>query len=205
MNEISIETLLRDHQGSHSEFQMNHFVVGRSGGLTSWERYRQALRELAKRHFALIQLRLEAEELSLDIAQLATRWRWLPWMRRRTAIALRRKDLAQESLMEQINDTQREHSHFLWLCRELKAIVGTLTPKRRVRLDEEMWETNLRAQAALEMMSIGVYSMQTAEMLMAMPPLLRGKLITELEDPKKLVTWLKATPEIPEDTDVNRV
>ncbi len=40
----SVEDLLKDLEFGHSDFQVEHFIVG--GGITDWGKYKQALREI---------------------------------------------------------------------------------------------------------------------------------------------------------------
>ena len=48
METVSLDDLFADHQGSHSNFQMDNFITIRSGG-TAYGQYKQSLRELHKR------------------------------------------------------------------------------------------------------------------------------------------------------------
>jgi hypothetical protein len=164
-----LEELLDDHQHHHSTFQMDHFITTRSGG-TPYGMLKQALRELSSRKRALREL----------YASRATQ-----------RIELAKRTMALADLDKNIEDTEREFNRFFQQADKLKKQVGELTPEKRTQLDQEMWEHQIRATAACEVVATGRVGKNTAELVLSLPREMRRQLACELFDggQAKLTKW----------------
>jgi len=171
-------SLLDDHQRYHSDFQIDHFIIARSGG-TKYGMYKQALRELDKRTRAL-----------------------------RSLYANKRPDPADEfeaydadDRGRVIADTEREFLRFYAIASALKREIGELTPERRRELDEDMWRHRLKSLAAVELLCEGRVGRNTLEFIMATPKRWRNSLVEEIRDHAGLMKWFNefeaVLPEIP--------
>ena len=163
MNE-ELAGLLRDHRMFHTEFQMDYFITGRSGE-TDWGKYRQALRELEKRHRAL-------EDLYHELAQKERE------LRRHKAL---------------IADTEREFARFYEQASILKDLLGELDDEMKARLDAQEWEAQARAKMAKELMAHGRLSDRTLDLLVSLPREMKTRLVDEMNrDQKRLISSVLA-------------
>ena len=174
MTELTVEELLRDHQDSHSERQIDSFILGESG-CTTYGMYKQCLRELEARKDAM-------QEVEDDIVT----------QRRELRQRARRLDA---TLVNQM-DTQREYDRFLMHARALKKKIGELTPEKRRALDDEMWVQKLTLMLALDVFTQGVPSYGTGETIFSCPPKMREAIVASIPDREAAAKWLQ-TEEAP--------
>lgn len=190
---MSLVALLADHQPSHSDWQIDHFILS-ANGRTVYGRYKQALRELHKRFRGLKGLYAERALLGLDIEEMAEAQPAAPesLAARRRTIQVAQKRMALDDLEQSIADTEREFLRFYRHAAILKEQVGELTPGRRAELDRDMWLHQTKALAAADIMVQGALSQGTVNLLMAAPPQERQQLWAEIhEDSGKAVArWL---------------
>jgi hypothetical protein len=115
--------------------------------------------------------------------------------KRRKAIDLREKRLTLVEFDRVIDDTEREFTRFyhqaIGIRKELAAdgVQFPLDRETRNRLDNEMWEHQLKCMAAVDLMTQRCLGRNTAELLQAMPRVSRHRLFAETRDPSKLVEW----------------
>ena len=134
---MQIHELLKDHQSGQDETQLQTFVLG---GRTPWGRYKQALRELHKRVRGLKIATTERDLLLVDIDELEERPRPCDqYERRRHDIRLRQKRGELIEADHALNTVKREAATFFREALALKAVIGDVTPAKRVRLDREEW------------------------------------------------------------------
>ncbi len=177
---IAIEQLLADQQECHSDFQIDWFVLNLSGE-TPFGAYIQCLRELSSRH-AVLQ----------GINGKPVWWRslWV-WMTRRKPTS---EQLAVSARHRA--DVQREYDRLLMHARRLKVELGELTPKRRAKLEWEMWYRRLKNEAALDFYAFGALSRGTAETMFKVPPEMRRAILGDLVNREAVLAWLE-TAEAP--------
>jgi DNA repair ATPase RecN len=150
---------------------MDHFITIRAGG-TTYGQYKQALRELVKRYKALKTLYIERELLLLDITELEER----KTDERRSELELARERMKMEDIDATIRDTTREFRRFYMQADSLKKELPQLNEATRARLDEEMWEHQIKKMAAIESLTAGRVGPKTVEMIQCLPAKLRAKL-----------------------------
>jgi len=188
---ITLDVLMADNRRCHSDFQMDYFITSRAGGRTLYGQYKQALRELHKRMRALESVEYEQAELQCDAEDLRSRWCFTARARRRRNLKLRMLRAREEDLRARRKDTWRELDRFLWQCRRFKEQLGDLPEPRRAALERQLWADRIRVRAGLEKIAGDAYSMETLEMLLALPPAMRMKMIEELNRPQDLVDRLQ--------------
>jgi hypothetical protein len=128
--------LLKDHQTGQDETQLQSFVLG---GRTPWGTYKQALRELYKRVRGLRQMQTDIDLLRLDIEELTLEVDDGGIEAKRAYVNLRQKHGQLEEANRGLADLKREATVFWREANRLKAVIGEVTPERRVELDREEW------------------------------------------------------------------
>lgn len=193
---MNLQELLNDHQLYHSDFQMDNIITVRAGG-TLYGQYKQALRELFKRYRGLKQLYTERELLQVDIEELTEKLETIErFERRRAEINRTQKIMSIEEMYKNIKDTEREFKRFYAQAVALKNQIGDLTPEKRNKLDQEMWEYKLKEMACVDFVSQGRLSNVTYEMLISAPAYIRFKLLDEIKDHEKLLNWYESKDDI---------
>lgn len=167
MNQLNIDELIADFRPFHTEFQIEHFIVGTEGP-TEWGRYKQALRELEGRTEGVRASVLLLERARLRLGRLIF-WSWLPWRRSDRKLNLVEAGDSIKSMELALADTKREQRAFFELARGLKDIIGDLTEEKRARLESDYWFERMRYQAMLELHTTGTLHKSTLETLMTMP------------------------------------
>jgi len=200
--------LLDDHQTGMSKFQDDYFVTTRAGG-TLYGQYKQALREVYKRFRGLRQqiadnkrLKIDIEELEFDIKELKqkiTKKAEFQW--RKKEIDLQEKTMLTEESERAIADTKREFINFYRQVVYLKEKIGDLTDEKREQLDMEMWLFKIKEMACIDFVTSGRLRNSTFEFLHSLPKELKLKVLPEIKDHNKLVSWYENKEEtiIPKD------
>jgi hypothetical protein len=202
---LGVNELLKDHQLYHSDFQIDNFITLRSGG-TPYGQYKQALRELDKRKRGLKELYSEKALLQIDIDEfeheiIKTEGSYFmkdcDYELERNKVKRGQKIMQMEDLDRNIKDTEREFSRFYSQAASLKEQIGELTPEKRKKLDEEMWEFNIKKLAAMDVATLGHVQKNTLELIMAVPIEMRLKTLEELkpQNRKALIDWLEQSHE----------
>jgi hypothetical protein len=176
----TVDGLLADYQDGHSNFQIQHFIVGAEGP-TPWGMYQQALRELRKRRDILRDLDLDLElarhtkRNRVTIATLLG-WLWSP-LRIRAIRAAR----GYVNLLDARDSTRREFAEFLEHARRLKAQLGTID---RDKLEAQQWQAKGRAMADVDLKLHGVLSTATMNYLICLPVPMQDCIVGELAHPR---------------------
>lgn len=191
METYPIRELLADDEPGQSEFQLDHFVVARNG-CTLYGRYKQTLRELAGRVEAVRSVALERRRVALEIERLVSQRCF-----RRTTRQLRELELVQKrtewhALCKQFATARRELKHFYRLACRLKSQLGPLDAGARRVLDAHMWQTKIKAMAAMDFFCCGRLRERTVELLLSLPLPIRRQLIERIKDPKSLMAWFES-------------
>jgi hypothetical protein len=178
-----VEKLLQDFHPEHSEFQVQHFIVGTGGH--PWERYKQALRELSTRHGGMIAMRAAIEAVKGDIAKAKRRW-----FGRGDVAGLEMKLVL---MRKELKSKSREYCTFYKIARDLKKQIGNVTLQRRRELEAEMWQNKARRMAALDLISLGGLQRQTAEFIASLPREMRRAVLADLrpENRQRLLTSIE--------------
>jgi len=169
-----IEKLLIDHQKFHSDFQIDNFIVGRSGD--DWAKYKQALREIETRNTSLTNLR---EQLELSAWQSLYR-RVAIWLRPRRIrlIYAARRRRSRAALVADISETERELKRFIELAKALRKHLGELTPERRKHLEAQTWFNKARQMILIDsIVNGGQPSEKTVEFILGLPMDMQNKLL----------------------------
>jgi len=201
---ITLSDLLADHREFHSNLQMDAFITFRSGG-TLYGCYKQALRELNTRSSAL-----RSRYTQWALTQIDTdEWRVKTkdnFTNRRNQIKLAEARVALDECRRVIADTEREFLRFYGQClsiREALAAQGVTFPldsATRDRLDREMWEHQLKARAATELMAQGRLANTTIELIQCCPRELKQRIEDWLSPSRQtaLLDWFMSyEPEMP--------
>jgi hypothetical protein len=186
---MDLKLLLRDHQLYHSNFQMDHFITVRAGE-TQYGQYKQTLRELFKRYRGLKELYVGRELLQVDIDELECKE--IPASEhnhRRNKINLAKYRMDMEDLERNISDTEREFKRFYAQTDALKAQIGELTPKKRDKLDQEMWAHKLKTMVAVDYITKGRIGENALTFIRSIPKEMRKPLLAEIKDQKALLVW----------------
>lgn len=190
-----IETLLIDWQPGHSDLQMDRFITLRSGG-TLYGCYFQSLREIATRWTALRERNFARELLLVDLDELEAQ-PGAGFEKRRNEIRLRQKreylvmsDTAIGHTLKELNRF-REQADAFRSALEARGVRFPLDRETKHHLDCEMWEHNLKARCAVELMSNGRIGNSTIELIQACPVAMRGRIMESLREPNHpaLMAW----------------
>ena len=179
------DELLEDYHPFHSEFQIRHLILIRSGG-TIWGCYQQALREIAARWSCLQNDRVS------DAHQLeGTSYQYIDSL---------------ESILKKrvLNDQQRELAVFLAYAIVLKAVLGHVSNQRLDELDRELWVYRIRTVLARDYLCLGHPSRETVELIHVLPHEIRAECMSAIKDldtRDRLIRWyLNYTLELPAPT-----
>jgi hypothetical protein len=176
------DELLQDYQPFHSEFQIRHLILIRSGG-TIWGCYQQSLREIAARWSSL-----QHDEAHGNHQFEATSYPQIDSLQ----LTLRKRVL---------NDQQRELAVFLAYAIVLKAVLGHVSNHRRAALERELWAYRIRAVLARDYLCLGHPSPETIELIHVLPHEIRAEYMSAFKDldiRDRLVGWyLNYTLELP--------
>jgi hypothetical protein len=190
-----IETLLLDWQPGHSDLQMDSFITLRTGG-TLYGCLFQSLRELATRWYALRDREFSREQLLVDIDELES----VPgagFEKRRNEIKLRQKRMCLDSIDRTIADTRKEMERFhkqadaFRVALESQDVSFPLDRQTKHRLDCEMWEHNLKARCAVELMANGRLGNSTLELIQSCPREMRSRIAEQIDgrNHERLLSW----------------
>jgi len=186
-----IDGLLRDHQMFHSDFQMDYMITVKAGG-TTYGQYKQALREVYKRHRGLRQSIVDRDILIVDVDELhAKRREGDEFRQRKRAIRLHQKRGDLEDAERVITDTRRELDRFVSQAIALRELVGELTPERRAALDQDMWEHRIKSMIAVDIITKGSISENSLTCLNASPPEIRESLLNSMQEPGQIEEWYR--------------
>jgi hypothetical protein len=166
LTELEIKKMMVDHRELHSEFQIDHFIVGSQGD--RWAQYKQCLREISGRLENIRIKKAEGKLLKLDIS----RWHfcWPSRYYRARAKAMRQEKIKRlAAINDIISEYERELSRFLILARELKECFGSITKEVRDRLELDSWTAKGRRMAAIDRILTGGISHQTFEFILSLP------------------------------------
>lgn len=187
INSEVLGSLLDDLQTCHSEYQIDHFILGKNG-YTDYGTYRQALREFFSRCRTLSSTYLEMRECEITIEELSDptmRYNLNKYecMRRDARLEERKVELT--FLRRGIREREREWARFLGWCVQLKNKVGQITAQH----DSEFWREKLLIDAALQMKEGRPISLPT---IMSLEPDDRRYVMDALKDPRKLIADVEA-------------
>jgi hypothetical protein len=125
-NDLAVDDLLADYQPFASEFQMDAFIVAGNGYHHIWGMYQQCLRELRVRsrncdeHDRLLRENLQEQKTTegIEAERLASQF---------------------EELKLTARDNEREFDFYTKKARELKAVLGDITPELRREMELDFW------------------------------------------------------------------
>lgn len=173
-----IEKLLGDYVPNHSDYQIDHFIIGKSGD--AWAQYKQCLREIAGRWDNLLTLREDLELFDLAGARPKKFWH----CRAAVRIAAARHERKRAALAQSIHHTERELARLVALAVKLKKRIGAIDDEKRAQLEAASWQHKARRMAGIDLFLTGHLSHATMELLLALPDGPRDSVLNELMDPK---------------------
>jgi len=184
-----IEKLLVDYEKYHSEFQIDNFIIGKSGD--DWARYKQALREISTRYKSLINMREQFEIDSFGPSFYKKIRAWLLPCRVREIYKDKRRRSRSE-IVSEIAEIERELSRFIELAKSLRDRLGELTPERRRELEANSWREKAVKMAGLDLLTNGRVGSASLEFIMSLPKKDRRMVINVISpdarpDPFKLL------------------
>jgi hypothetical protein len=147
-NDEKIEDLLADHQKYHTDFQMDFLITSRSG-VTTFGMYRQALRELKKRHVVGKRHRLKRRLIQERIRLSGEPKTEIE------AIRLERRHLDLAEIQECIRHCDRERRRFQEQAETLRAQLGEIDLERKARLERELVLVVLQRKVAISLLTDG--------------------------------------------------
>jgi hypothetical protein len=156
----TIQTLLKGYQPSHTQFQIDNFIIGNQG--CDWSQYKQVLREIDGRYKTLI----DAKE-GLKLFDLKIIWRW-PFGRVARLYKYGRKR-NREAMVESIAETERELKRFVELAIKLKEKFGEIDEQKRAVLEADSWRQKALRMAGIDLLVNGRIGQPTMELILALP------------------------------------
>lgn len=177
MNATSKE-LLADHRALESEFQIDHFVIGRAGD--DWGKYQQALRQIDTLESAIVEDRLIIAELKHEI--LIANPERSALEKARTTANVERLARAERVIVEKIRNLE----HLKSIAVKLQDSIGDLDEPRRYELERALWEHRLKMRAAIDVLLGGNVSRETLELMISCPIDMRARLVGMLDRPHEL-------------------
>lgn len=150
-----IEQFLADYQQGHSNFQMAHFITGKSGtNVFGW--YKQCLWELVKRWQSLRSAYVDLEILEAEIEGTE-------------GLERKQKEIQREHTLLGLRDTEREFSHFYQQAEWLKPQYDKLSREELLQQEREHWVNHVKREIALDYVTDGRASRRTNELLFSLP------------------------------------
>ena len=188
MIEIDAKKLLLDYEPRHSDFQIEHFIVGQH--VSDWARYKQCLHEIHGRMEALIDLKdqLELQKLNLNgfslLAFISDKHRQIQKIKRKKA---KRRLLKIEKDIKTVSD---ELSKFIEIGLDLKKDIGNIGPLnsgRRKELEANSWYQKAQRMASVDLMITGVISKNTMDMILSLPENYKIELLENIKSNVKAI------------------
>jgi len=178
-----LNELFEDHRLFHSDFQIDNFIIARSG-ITPYGQYTQAVRELYKRYRGLREIHFKLREYDIEIKELKNKPET-----ERNQLELDKKKSYKPEIVKNRRDTEREFKRFFSIAVSLKEKIGDISNGRRDGLDQEMWADSIKFTAAKDYMMYGRFSEKTIDILHCCPKDFRKKILKEISDKEKTVEW----------------
>lgn len=195
---VPLADLLEDHQKWHSEYQIDHFILGRCS--TPFGAYKQCIRSLHARARSLKVELIEYRKAELDLEELEEKWAADAETRASERITLdiemKKLELAQRAWA--LTHRRRELRRFWAHAIHLKRIVGELDDERRARLERGYWIEHIQKLLVLDMFQHNQPSRSTIEIVTAIPDADRKEVMKVLEpgmDLNKMGKFLAAKHE----------
>jgi hypothetical protein len=183
-----IEIMLGDLEKTHSEYQIENFIVGCE--VHPWHRYKQALRELASRREAVIDLNDKLSYLEGEIKRMqGRRYRYFHRWRLKTAkektidfYQLKIKKRERKKLIISIAGNKKERKCFARIATQIRRKHGfdSLTYEKRKAIEAEAWREKAKWMVCLDYFCLGQPSKQTIEFIAKFPKAIRRELINDI-------------------------
>lgn len=170
MDEI-IKSLLKDHQKSHSEFQIRNFIIG--GEADDWARYKQALREIDGRFKTLENKRDELILFDLKKSRFG--------FGKKNRINRRIRSRIRDGMIDSLKETERELEILVNMAVELKKKIGDIDPVKRKALDSCSWKTKALRMAGIDFITQGRLSQPTVGLILSLPGADRQEVLDQLK------------------------
>jgi len=181
---MKLTDLLMTYNSCHSEFQIDHFIVGR--GRTTWGCYKQAVREIITRTEALRVLILDS------LAPHAQSVRFSQINSQRTKDDLNPCDRPTTMEHFQIYSAVRELERFLFHVIQLREALGPLSELSCGVHEQDFWVHQARESLAKDLIEYSRPTSSTLELIVLLPKRCRQVLLRVLFDPherESLIRW----------------
>ena len=186
MNKITdsviVETLLKDHESRHSDFQIENFIIKKQGD--AWAQYKQCLREISSRHESITGKENRARDISAGIKKSVRFKLWRFLNRKRFAGNGSGPEI--KSADGNTKDLKAELACLLKIAQKLKEEIGEVTEEKRYQLETKSWAAKGLKMAAIDLMASGRISNQTYDFLFALPKDSMVDIIKELSSKKPM-------------------
>jgi hypothetical protein len=164
--EDKIKIILKDDEVQHSDFQVEHFIIGKQGDV--WAQYKQCLREIKGRIESIRSIKDQIEVFRTKANGSRLFW---PSKKNRAIDAVNKKRAIEQinNLLNDVIGTERELGRFVSLAEKLKAELGEISAERRYQLETESWKNKGIKMAAIDILATGRISNQTYDFIFSLP------------------------------------
>jgi len=161
---------INDNQNGHTNFQIDNFIVGKSG-ISYYGKYKQAIREMQCRYETLKGLYLDRElkQIDIDEANIPKENKQTIFDVKRDKIKLIKLNSELENMNKNILDSEREFVRFYQHCTYLKDKLGVLDQVKKNELEKQYWEEHLLEIAVTDIISTGRLQDNTLNTLTILP------------------------------------
>lgn len=189
---IEIQNLLEDFNHFHSRFQIENFILWGSGN--DWAKYKQALREIQSRRQSIFDLTERIALAGIEFKGHRIRRAFQRLFNHQKYDILRRKaERELISMRETLEDLKREMKIFVKFALKLKRLkFSKLTENQKRDLEAQSWLEIARVMSIIDLMSTGVLSQGSMEMILKMPRSYRTDLLNsiDMKNRKNLIEWV---------------
>ena len=183
-----IESLLKDFELYHTEFQIRNFIIGTAGD--AWAQYKQCLREISSRYETYLQGKAQIQALEREVERIARR----RFGYKKIKLALvDRKSRELDTLREKHRHLLRELRIFIDAATTIKreASFDGLSKEKKMHLEALSWLVKAKRMAALDLIAFGNFSRSTVDFIFSLPKDQRRELLAYLkpENRDKMIEW----------------
>jgi hypothetical protein len=180
-----LNLLLDDHRPFHSEFQLENFIVSKSGHGNLFGQYKQVLRELDSRKRTLRDYDLQLRRFKAQHKVASDRFFRIEvgitsGERELMGLEIEELENAISDLEATISDIRREQAFLLTLGMRLKGSIGDLDDDSRRELEREHRLHVLKFQIATEIVCHNAISPGIIETVCCLSPEDRAEVLTHL-------------------------
>lgn len=185
-----IKLLLRDHESRHSDYQIEQFIVGQE--VHDWARYKQCLREIAKR-VEIIEDQGDSIDLAkLEIRELTRGGRFFKRRDKKKEIEIRQKKRVLFRMVASLISVKQELNVFIRIASALRKKNGydRLDREKKKLLESEAWREKAKFMLAMDLFCAGSPGSNTIEFVQKLPRGIRKEVVEEVRGPEHFRRYL---------------